>query len=364
MTPSCNHASFNLVVDAAPMTYTCTSVVGVATTNTATVHVTGSSGGSVPADQSASASVAVTYSLGNRVWLDINHDGLRGSTEPGIDGVVLELLDATGAPTGATQVTSAGGYYRFDGLAPNTYSVQVSAANFGTGGALNGLLSTTPDGSAGNLDDDDDGVEAGAVVQSLPLVLGPTETTTEVDRTGADNALPDVSTDLTVDFGFIGAVDVGLVKQAVNVKPGEGETVPYTFDVTNNGVTDVSGVTLTDPMPVGLVAMSAAGDGWICTVTPTLMTCSHAGALAPAETSRVTLQARVTASSGSVTNQAEVAVLGDAIPANNVGVASATIQARGLPRTGADIAKLLALAAIVLGLGFGLVVTNRRRRTA
>ena len=35
-------------------------------------------------------------SLGNRIWNDLNGDGVHDADEPGIDGVVVELIDAAG----------------------------------------------------------------------------------------------------------------------------------------------------------------------------------------------------------------------------------------------------------------------------
>ncbi len=63
------------------------------------------------------------------VFLDVNANGLYEADEPGINGVTIELLDENGAPVmddqGApvTAVTSDGGYYLFEDLAPATYQV-------------------------------------------------------------------------------------------------------------------------------------------------------------------------------------------------------------------------------------------------
>jgi len=67
--------------------------------------------------------------IGDFVWSDIDHDGIQGSGEPGIDGVTVRLLDHAGTVI-ATAITGTGpanqhGYYRFTGLCAGTYVVSV-----------------------------------------------------------------------------------------------------------------------------------------------------------------------------------------------------------------------------------------------
>ncbi len=100
-------------------------------------HV-GSEGGSlVPPDAISgivlvSGTDAVEYnflelspvSISGFVYADDNDDGNRDSTEDGISGVTLELLNSAGKKTGITTTTDATGFYRFDGLEPGkTYGV-------------------------------------------------------------------------------------------------------------------------------------------------------------------------------------------------------------------------------------------------
>ena len=67
-----------------------------------------------------------TGSIGDRVWSDVNPDGVQGDplVEPGINGVTVELLDSTGTVI-ATQVTSGDGNYLFENLPPGDYTVRV-----------------------------------------------------------------------------------------------------------------------------------------------------------------------------------------------------------------------------------------------
>ena len=62
--------------------------------------------------------------LGDRVWLDTNRNGVQDTGETGVAGVKVLLLDAAGNPTGVTATTDASGSYSFTNLKPGTYSVQ------------------------------------------------------------------------------------------------------------------------------------------------------------------------------------------------------------------------------------------------
>ncbi len=81
-------------------------------------------------DEDGDTSVAqVTVNLLNRpsisgtVFVDANENGRFDANELGIDGVTVELLDATDQVFAST-VTSQGGYYLFDDLDPGTYRIR------------------------------------------------------------------------------------------------------------------------------------------------------------------------------------------------------------------------------------------------
>lgn len=61
--------------------------------------------------------------LGDRVWFDINGNGVQDQGENGVSQVTVHLKDATGAIISTTQ-TDENGYYIFDELDAGTYSVQ------------------------------------------------------------------------------------------------------------------------------------------------------------------------------------------------------------------------------------------------
>jgi protocatechuate 3,4-dioxygenase beta subunit len=180
------------------------------------------------------------YSLGNRVWFDINGDGILNNGENPIPGVAVELLNASGqklyrTATGDVTTTAAGntvitantdpsGYYRFDNLPTDSYSVRVSASNWTPGtGVLAGYSNSTFAGAgASNGADNPNGVTAvnntdkgidnpapatnGIVSRPVYLGVG-NQPLNDVDSgatgAGANGPAPgDANDNLTVDFGF------------------------------------------------------------------------------------------------------------------------------------------------------------------
>ncbi|KPL12126.1 hypothetical protein AMJ85_01950 [candidate division BRC1 bacterium SM23_51] len=81
------------------------------------------------------------YNVGDLVWLDINGDGFRDPGEPGIPNVVVTLHDYNGFLLNIT-ATDTSGTYSFE-VYPSTYTVRIAPENFGVGGALEHLVSTT-----------------------------------------------------------------------------------------------------------------------------------------------------------------------------------------------------------------------------
>lgn len=85
----------------------------------------------------------VSGSIGDRVWYDINNDGVQDAGEPGIENVTVNLLDSSGNPiyydpatgiivastnpnaTPYTAMTNANGEYLFDNLPLTDYQVEV-----------------------------------------------------------------------------------------------------------------------------------------------------------------------------------------------------------------------------------------------
>ncbi|MDP3418833.1 SdrD B-like domain-containing protein [Falsiroseomonas sp.] len=72
------------------------------------------------------AGLYIPASLGDRIFHDLDADGVQDGNEPGLANVTVKLLDAIGNVIATTQ-TGAGGLYSFDGLARGAYGVKVDA---------------------------------------------------------------------------------------------------------------------------------------------------------------------------------------------------------------------------------------------
>ncbi len=127
------------------VTYTAAVVVADAT-NTVVAGPT-TSWMPLPAQTSAVPfSVAAGGVLGDRVWEDVNGNGVQDPSEPGISNVVVVLYDAATNAV-ATNVTDAAGVYRFDDLVPGVYGVGVAPPA--------GYAATAPDQGSDDLVDSD-----------------------------------------------------------------------------------------------------------------------------------------------------------------------------------------------------------------
>jgi hypothetical protein len=112
---------------------------------------------------------AAPIEIGDRVWRDLDGDGVQDPGEPGIAGVTVRLYDADGNLV-ATTLTDANGQYRFtsaDGLQPGTpYTIRFDEpADYAPGGPLaDNLLS--PSGADGPADADSDAIDSDATIPS------------------------------------------------------------------------------------------------------------------------------------------------------------------------------------------------------
>ncbi|MEO0595854.1 MAG: SdrD B-like domain-containing protein, partial [Chloroflexota bacterium] len=191
-------------------------------------------GNPIPDDQSnltVDFGFTRTMSLGNRVWFDLNQNGvIDPATEVGIAGVTVELYQDTngngtfdgagGGDTliGAPDVTDSNGYYLFNDLQAGNYFVHIpNNPNWTAGtGALEGFQSTTPD-AADNVDSNDNGIGTGdtnptpgVTSELLTLAFNNLPTgETDLSNNPADgpqfrgtNNPSDNNSDLTRDFGF------------------------------------------------------------------------------------------------------------------------------------------------------------------
>ena len=114
------------------------------------------------------AGLVGTSSLGDRAFLDANNNGVQDDGEPGLSGVGVSLLDASGNVIGTT-TTNEQGLYRFEGLFPGSYAVRFDAV---------GGYSRSPKGKGTEIGKDSD---ADADGKTATIVLGANENRTDLD---------------------------------------------------------------------------------------------------------------------------------------------------------------------------------------
>jgi serine-aspartate repeat-containing protein C/D/E len=165
-----------------------------------------------------------TASLAGRYFCDENDNDLDDG-EPGIEGILVTLLDAAGNPTGRTTTTDANGEYEFTGLAAGTYSVQFAADPTGKV-----FVAKDVDGNANDVDDSD--VDPGTgTTDAFTLAIG--ERKENVDA-GVENFDPETTPD-TAKTCYDEAVEVDVL---LNDSDPNGGTLTITAV---NGIAIVDG---------------------------------------------------------------------------------------------------------------------------
>ncbi|MEE8389433.1 MAG: GEVED domain-containing protein, partial [Anaerolineae bacterium] len=261
----------------------------------------------------------VLMSLGNFVWLDDGtgggtfNDGALNGSEAEIPGVAVELYlsgqtPGVDAPITAT-ATDASGHYTFTGLTPGVYVVHIPASEFGSGGPLEGLFSST--GSGIPDDDSDQEVDENGIDDATPTVngisSGPVTLSLGSEPTSEDG---NANSNLTIDFGFYPQVLLALVKTVTPSTTVPGTPFTYTIRVTNAGQATFAPVTLTDTLPspdFHYVVGSGSPSAPDVIAEPTLVW-QNLGTLAPGESLTVTFAVTVAPpNTGIFTNVATVA---------------------------------------------------------
>ncbi len=184
-----------------------------------------------------------TLQLGNRVWDDVNNDGLNNG-ELGIAGVTVNLYkdnDNNNVADGAiiaTTTTDADGFYLFSGLVPGNYIIGVVRPTGFVSSAVNG---GDPDNDI-NLDDNGQ-ITVGNETRGLAITLN--------GGTEPDGTNTNTDTNITYDFGFY-AAPTGSIGDRV------------WFDANGNGIQDA---TETTPITGVTVQLKNAAGTVIATTT-------------------------------------------------------------------------------------------------
>ena len=131
-------------------------------------------------DMTWDAGIFKRASLGDKVWLDCDMDGLQDANEPGVAGVTVQLKNAAGTVV-STTATDANGNYLFSNLIPGTYSVTFVKPT--------GYSFTTKD-AAGSTDanDSDADTVTGSTIQTT-LVSGENDLSWDAGLTAGEQCL-------------------------------------------------------------------------------------------------------------------------------------------------------------------------------
>ncbi|MCB0961069.1 MAG: cadherin-like domain-containing protein [Acidimicrobiales bacterium] len=103
--------------------YDCTGAFTPTADAVVAPHASGTADGGGTVEADARVTIELTTSLGDRVWEDLDHDGVQDQGEPGIEGVAVALL-GPGDAVLATAETGADGTYELAGLRPGSYRVR------------------------------------------------------------------------------------------------------------------------------------------------------------------------------------------------------------------------------------------------
>ncbi|MBN8545883.1 MAG: choice-of-anchor A family protein [Ignavibacteria bacterium] len=166
--------------------------------------------------------------IGDKVWNDIDKDGVQDNGEAGIPNVTVKLYNCLGVLV-STTTTDANGLYHFNNIPAGDYYVEFTAPS-------GYVFSPQNQGSDDNADSDVD-----------PLT-GKTACKTFVGGT----------TDNLNDAGlYYGAADLQITKTVNSSTLTCGQSLTYTITVTNNGPADAGSITVSDILPAGLLYVSA-----------------------------------------------------------------------------------------------------------
>ncbi|MFC0168281.1 SdrD B-like domain-containing protein [Pseudoduganella danionis] len=160
--------------------------------------------------------------LGDRVWLDTNRNGLQDTGELGLAGVKVILLDQAGNPTGVSATTDANGSYSFTNLKPGTYSVQFDKTSLPTN-----YIFTSADQGSSDAKDSDANVTTGKTAQ-VTLASGQVNNDLDAGVMAIQAKLGDTVWEDKNGNGVQDSGESGLCGVTVQLKDASGKVVATT----------------------------------------------------------------------------------------------------------------------------------------
>ncbi len=217
-------------------------------------------------DDDQDARAAAPSSIGDRLWLDEDGDGVQDAGEDGIAGVTVWLYASDGTTLLQTTTTDTDGRYIFTNVAAGTYVVRVDASTMDAGLAANPTYDLDGTGSANQATIT---VAAGVFDDTADFgynwVAASTSSSPSAGATGAigDRIWNDADMDGVQDFGEAGIpnVTVRLLSDdnGDGVYGGAGDNAPLTTTTDASGHYIFDGITagayvidlVTATLPVG-----------------------------------------------------------------------------------------------------------------
>ena len=238
LTPACNLALGALPAGAS-VQYGCVLPrVEHSFVNQARVLANLPSGKQIEATDQATVSVADSAALGDRVWEDLNQNGVQDAGEPGVGDVVVKLLNGDGRLVDIT-LTDADGLYAFSALPAGSYLIEIVLPAEYAFTLQNG----TDSAGAQMVDSDVDPLTG----RSDPIQLEPGDA------------------DFSWDAGLVRSGQLILEKSDGGARVGPGDSIAYTLAYANVGNDIAADVRITETVP--LQSRFDAGrstEGWSC----------------------------------------------------------------------------------------------------
>ncbi|WP_347250248.1 SdrD B-like domain-containing protein, partial [Zoogloea sp.] len=178
-------------------------------------------------NNSIDAGLYRTAEIGNRVWLDVNGNGIQDAGEAGVQGVQVRLLDANGNAVDGPIATDANGNYLFSGLKPGTYSLAFDEATLPAGYRF-----TTRDAGADGVDSDVNPLD-GTTIQTV-LVSGESDLTWDAGIVAEPGT---ISGTVTEDVDNDDTGDTPIAGVTVELKDSTGTVVQTTTTDANGNYT-------------------------------------------------------------------------------------------------------------------------------